>query len=581
MIELITDYGKETDGNLVPENGNSIGKFMKYLQKLSIIIIAIPLLISILFIANAVNVNDYGEKRANDLSSDLGAINNATDLGSCQTCSETLHFSDESKEADGIMPMQKTISPTFIDNKSMAYEGIVLAPTQAPMSPMSSELLSAHNRYREEVGVLPMIWSDTLATHAQQWANYLASIDSLQHSSGTGEGENLWAGYPSHYFTYTQMVDYWGAEKRYFINGVFPYVSTTGNWQDVGHYTQMIWQNTLQCGCGLATSATNWDYLVCRYNPPGNAIGQTVYNIDYHWNDLGGYMTSSPFMITDSQGRIHIFVRGSDNALWDNVDATWQGLGGYITSNPFAIRDDQGRIHIFVRGNNGALLDRVIGGSWISLGGYITSNPSAVLAPNGDHLEIFVKGSDNALWMNAFDPGALTGSWSRLGGVITSDPYAIYDSQGTMHVFVRGNEGALWENTNRNWLNRGGYITSGAKPVFDPKESIIDTFVRGSEGSLWKYVVNVGWVRLGGSIPPESSSSPYKATPEPIVDANGDIRSFVSGSEDSLWFNLNGRWYSRGGVISSDPSAVLDSTANSLRIAVRGSDGKLWLCTTK
>ncbi|WP_214019128.1 CAP domain-containing protein [Escherichia coli] len=50
-------------------------------------------------------------------------------------------------------------------------------------------------------------------------------------------------------------------------------MSTTGHWQDVAHYTQIIWRRTSQMGCALASSARD-DYLVCRYTLPGNVVGQ-------------------------------------------------------------------------------------------------------------------------------------------------------------------------------------------------------------------------------------------------------------------------------------------------------------------
>ncbi len=77
-------------------------------------------------------------------------------------------------------------------------------------------------------------------------------------------------------FNYTQMVDSWGEEKKFFINGTFPKVSSTKNWRDVGHYTQIIWQNTNQVGCAITRAGGN-DILVCRYNPPGNWVGELVY----------------------------------------------------------------------------------------------------------------------------------------------------------------------------------------------------------------------------------------------------------------------------------------------------------------
>lgn len=151
------------------------------------------------------------------------------------------------------------------------------SPNTRPTPSLSQEMVTVHNRYRAEVNVPPLTWSDTLARNAQQWANQLAARGgrTLEHSEVRGEGENLWMG-TSGYFTYSDMVNGWGEEKQYFRAGVFPNVSTTGNWTDVGHYTQMVWRNTRQVGCGIATAGGN-DILVCRYSPPGNYLRQRVY----------------------------------------------------------------------------------------------------------------------------------------------------------------------------------------------------------------------------------------------------------------------------------------------------------------
>jgi hypothetical protein len=138
-------------------------------------------------------------------------------------------------------------------------------------------MLASHNRYRTELNLPPLRWSDQLAQNAQGWANELAAQGGrrLVHSQGTGEGENLWMG-TSGYFSYDDMVTGWGDEKRYFRPGTFPNVSTTGNWADVGHYTQIIWRDTTHVGCALSTAGGN-DILVCRYSPPGNYYGRRVY----------------------------------------------------------------------------------------------------------------------------------------------------------------------------------------------------------------------------------------------------------------------------------------------------------------
>jgi hypothetical protein len=71
------------------------------------------------------------------------------------------------------------------------------------------------------------------------------------------------------------MVGGWGSEKRFFVRGAFPNNSRTGNWFDVGHYTQIVWPTTTRVGCAVASNGRN-DYLVCRYSPAGNIDGRVV-----------------------------------------------------------------------------------------------------------------------------------------------------------------------------------------------------------------------------------------------------------------------------------------------------------------
>jgi hypothetical protein len=139
---------------------------------------------------------------------------------------------------------------------------------------VAQEILTAHNKYRREVGVPDLVWSEDLARDAQKWSDRLASMggNQLVHAEGTDQGENLWLG-TSGYFSATDMVKGWGDEKQYFRPGKFPEVSTTGNWTDVGHYTQVVWRDTREVGCAKSTAGGN-DILTCRYRNPGNYMGQ-------------------------------------------------------------------------------------------------------------------------------------------------------------------------------------------------------------------------------------------------------------------------------------------------------------------
>lgn len=143
------------------------------------------------------------------------------------------------------------------------------------------EILAAHNRYREEVEVSPLKWSENLSAQAQKCADYNAAnflpSGRQKHCRIPSFGQNIAMATSNLHLNFTQMVDAWGNEKRNFLNGVYPSVSATGSPDAVSHYTQMIWQNTSEVGCGKA-NASGYDILVCDYSPQGNINGIVVYS---------------------------------------------------------------------------------------------------------------------------------------------------------------------------------------------------------------------------------------------------------------------------------------------------------------
>ena len=80
----------------------------------------------------------------------------------------------------------------------------------------------------------------------------------------------------SGYFAPERMVGAFVNERRFYQHGKFPEVSSTGKWQDVGHYTQLVWRDTREVGCAVARG-TGYDVLVCRYWPAGNWMGESPY----------------------------------------------------------------------------------------------------------------------------------------------------------------------------------------------------------------------------------------------------------------------------------------------------------------
>lgn len=138
-------------------------------------------------------------------------------------------------------------------------------------------MLQEHDRARAAFGSPRLKWDDGLARDAMVYARHMADRRVFQHDprlQQLGQGENLWMGTKGQ-FSYREMVGYFIEERRYFRRGIFPDVSTTGNWGDVGHYTQLVWPTTTHVGCAIAANESD-EYLACRYREPGNVVGVRI-----------------------------------------------------------------------------------------------------------------------------------------------------------------------------------------------------------------------------------------------------------------------------------------------------------------
>ena len=140
---------------------------------------------------------------------------------------------------------------------------------------MQSTMIAAHNKARRQYGVAPLLWDEALARDAAGYAARLARMNRFEHDTQAGrrlkQGENLWMGTRGAY-SYGEMIGLLVDERKYYRPGRFPWVSRTGNWSHVAHYTQIVWPTSQRVGCATASNRAN-DYLVCRYLPAGNVVG--------------------------------------------------------------------------------------------------------------------------------------------------------------------------------------------------------------------------------------------------------------------------------------------------------------------
>src|SRR5919109_4021378 len=70
-----------------------------------------------------------------------------------------------------------------------------------------------------------------------------------------------------------KVVDKWGSEKQ---NYNYRKNSCSGV---CGHYTQVVWKNSVEVGCGMAICDNKSQVWVCNYNPPGNVEDEIPYPI--------------------------------------------------------------------------------------------------------------------------------------------------------------------------------------------------------------------------------------------------------------------------------------------------------------
>ena len=154
-------------------------------------------------------------------------------------------------------------------------------PTSSPTSGSGAPdadtqaAIDANNKVRAQHGLQLLTFNATLASFADTWAKHDASLDQMVHDSRPDNpdmGENLYStgGGPGTYLDATNM---WLGEASNY-NGQ---KIGEGNFGSYGHYTQCLWHSTTTVGFGKATSASGKTYIVGRYFPAGNVIGQTPY----------------------------------------------------------------------------------------------------------------------------------------------------------------------------------------------------------------------------------------------------------------------------------------------------------------
>ena len=146
---------------------------------------------------------------------------------------------------------------------------LVAALVAVASASLQSDMLRVHNAARATKGLAPLKWDAAIAKTAQTHAK---SGPYMVHKVPKNCGQNLAAG-SSWAYDAPALFQLWMNEAQYYSCGTK--IDYT-NFQQFGHYTQVMWSATKYVGCGLAVRGDN-NFLVCNYRAPGNVVGQAPY----------------------------------------------------------------------------------------------------------------------------------------------------------------------------------------------------------------------------------------------------------------------------------------------------------------
>ena len=158
--------------------------------------------------------------------------------------------------------------------------------------------------------------------------------------------------------------------------------------------------------------------------------------------------STRPSFARFADARLVLLVRGVDNSLYCREQTgpaadwgPWQSLGGVLTSDITVTNGADGGVDVFVRGTDDALYAKrkAPSGSWTDwhrLGGGLTSNIAA--GPNADgRIGVFVRGMDNAMWHIWQTTGGGWSDWLSLGGRLSTAPGVLLGADGRQFAVAR------------------------------------------------------------------------------------------------------------------------------------------------
>lgn len=136
---------------------------------------------------------------------------------------------------------------------------------------LSRQFVQAHNEARQQLNQPPLTWDRGLARYARRWAMRRFFDCRMTHSYGP-YGENIFWGGRDHW-TAAEAVESWVREAQFYN----PNTNECTPGEMCGHYTQVVWRDTLRVGCARMRCLNGGLLVFCEYDPPGNYVNENPF----------------------------------------------------------------------------------------------------------------------------------------------------------------------------------------------------------------------------------------------------------------------------------------------------------------
>jgi hypothetical protein len=239
------------------------------------------------------------------------------------------------------------------------------------------------------------------------------------------------------------------------------------------------------------------------------------------------------------------------------LQAGWSGWGevpgnGFTLSGP-APTFDQVNDYAFVRGTDNHLYVNAFNGTtwsgWRGVPGHGLTPSAPAATTSGTTVSLFVRGTDNRIYRNTLN-GTTWSGWSQVpGNGLTSDTPNALANGTTLSLFVRGTDNRIYMNTFNGttwsgWREVPGHELTLSGPTTNistsTKGTFLNLFVRGTNNHLFVNTTFDGTTWSGWSEVPGNEltpSAPAATTLYLTGVPSNTLYLFVRGTDNKIYVN--------------------------------------------